>query len=373
MSKNFQTIEELLIDDSFWQYYFNHDQDAVLDWQDWYEGNAERTALVNEARQLLDKLSLKWSEEQIRVRLKELNFRLEQAEWDFENTSTQTNNTLDSKLEVAYKKPTNRFWWAVAAAVGVLIVSSLWFFDVPKDQNTEGWQEVVNTSQKAMLISLEDKTTVSLQANSRLRFPNHFAADKREVFLSGEAFFEVAKNPEKPLFVFAGEVVTQVLGTSFWIKKEERNSEGKRNIVVEVVTGRVSVFKKKQNEKSDYTEGVVLTPNLKATYIADNQLFVTGLVEKPILLPIQNEKVKQENPTFNFSFEDTPLSKVIEALENAYGIQIELVRESMLDCPFTANLNEVSLFEKLDLICGSLNAQYTVQGTTILIAGRGCQ
>jgi transmembrane sensor len=62
---------------------------------------------------------------------------------------------------------------------------------------------------------LEDGTTVHLEKGSRLSFPVHFDPKKREVVLSGEAFFEVTENPSKPFYVYANELITRVLGTSF--------------------------------------------------------------------------------------------------------------------------------------------------------------
>ena len=73
---------------------------------------------------------------------------------------------------------------------------------------------------EAKTIQLPDGSVVMLSASAQLSYTKEFGKDStREVWLSGgEAFFKVAKNPEKPFLVYCGEVVTKVLGTSFNIK-----------------------------------------------------------------------------------------------------------------------------------------------------------
>jgi transmembrane sensor len=189
------------------------------------------------------------------------------------------------------------------------------------------------------------------------------------VFLSGEAFFDITKNPERPFLVHAKDIVTRVLGTSFWVK----NTEGGKNIAVEVVTGKVTVYKEKTRLKTpSESDGVVLTPNLKVVYFIENEHFVTGLVEKPVL--VKTEETTEKTPTIpQFSFNDAPLSEVMHQLEAAYGIQIVLANDVLNNCPFTGDLTKQPLFTKLDLVCASLNAVYEVKGTSILISGKGCE
>ncbi len=257
--------------------------------------------------------------------------------------------------------------WIGRVAAAVVAVGLLaWWWSQSHTINNSTYKEIVNKTNKVMQIKTEDGSNITLQPDSRLRYPEHFEPNKREIFLEGVAFIQVVPNPDKPFLVQTGDVVTKVLGTSFWV----RNTEGGKYVEVEVKTGRVSVFNKKlinATRKELGTEGVVLTPNQKVQYIAKNEVFVTGLVAQPQIL----ENVAKKEP-IQFKFNDTPLSEVVKRLELAYGIKIVLSSDLLNNCPLTADLTKQPLFEKLALICGSLNAAFEIKGTTILISGRGC-
>jgi ferric-dicitrate binding protein FerR (iron transport regulator) len=204
---------------------------------------------------------------------------------------------------------------------------------------------------------------VKLEARSSLKFPTHFDADKRIVYLTGDAFFSVQKMPLRPFFVHAGNVVTKVLGTSFFIRTEPDT----REVRVEVVTGRVAVYQQSK-DKQTTSNGVVLNPNQAVTYFDEQKHFVTGLVEKPAILTERPPETKE----LSFVFDDTPLSEVLGRLEQAYGIDIEVENEQQNNCPLTADLTNQPLYTQLDIICAALKAKYEIQGVTILVSGKGC-
>lgn len=266
----------------------------------------------------------------------------------------------------------NRFKIGIAASILFMLGAFVWLFTektafsaaISTQQNTpKGMLEIQNFSNQAKKITLEDGSQVTLQPKSKLSYPEHFNADKREVYLTGEAFFEVEKNPQKPFFVYSGKVTTKVLGTSFYVK----NLDGIKKIEVEVVSGRVSVYEKEESDGKQ-GNGVVLLPNHKATFFAESNLFVTNIVANPI---IQTTKI-QDTKVF-FEFDDTPMSEVLKKLREAYGLEIIVENESMNNCILTADITKQPLYTKLDIICAAVGATYEVKGTTILINGKGCE
>jgi hypothetical protein len=230
----------------------------------------------------------------------------------------------------------------------------------------KGMIEAANTSSKPMKIVLEDGSQVTLQPQSKLNYPEKFGNTNREVYLEGEGFFEVQKNPAKPFFVYTGKVTTKVLGTSFYVK----SIDGVKKIEVEVVSGRVSVYEKenKSINKGNEINGVVLTPNHKVTFFAESNLFVTNIVKNPI---IQTPKI-QDTRVF-FEFDDTPVSAVLDKLREAYGLDILVENEAINKCFLTADITHQPLYTKLDIICAAIGTSYEVKGTTILISGKGCE
>ncbi len=275
--------------------------------------------------------------------------------WQAIQEQTQENETI-----VIPFWQTQLFRIGIAACFGLVFLSYLFFTQTPDNQLiTTYLKETIsqeNSSTNIIDIKLEDGSLVQLSPKSKITYPTHFSNNKREVSLIGDAFFDIQRNPEKPFFITTGNTITKVLGTSFFIKSS-KNSK----VEVEVKTGRVLVYEKNAKDKKD--NGVILTPNLKATYFDENELFVTGLVEKPI---IQEKIVVQEH--IQFVFDETPLSVVLTKLEQAYGIEIITDNEKLNNALLTANITEQDLYTKLDIICAAVNAHYEVKGTTILIS-----
>ena len=216
-----------------------------------------------------------------------------------------------------------------------------------------------------MKIILQDSSFVVLTPGSKLSFPFNFDVNKREVFLSGKGFFSVSEDVDRPFFVNTGEVITRVLGTSFWID----NSLENQDIEVIVKTGKVTVYERKNENAtaSKISNGLILNANHKATFMSSNRIFKTSIVDRPVVLPMEGESQK-----FIFEYNDVPLKEVLDQLESAYGINIELDRNTLKTCSLTANLSKKELFSQLEIICAAIQGSYEIIGSTILITGKGC-
>jgi len=121
--------------------------------------------------------------------------------------------------------------------------------------------ETITTEGKRSEIILADGSQVFLNTNSKLRYPEQFGDDSRIVELSGEAFFEVRSNPEKPFRIAAGQTITQVLGTSFNLRARDDEPE----VSVVVVTGKVALIDRK-NRKNRLLLTKGQNYNCKATF-----------------------------------------------------------------------------------------------------------
>lgn len=275
-------------------------------------------------------------------------------------------------LPLAKRSPLRK--WVVAASI-LLVMGLTGLFLYIKGQRPDiahSFRALIpansavrsNDSSVTQLIVLEDGTKVSLLPHSKLHYASSFAADKREVFLEGEAFFEVTKNPNRPFLVYYNNIVTRVLGTSFRINTNTATGD----IEVAVFTGKVQVY---ENDKllSDRTnKSIILTPNQKVIYKRENRLFETLLVEKPER--VVNEKAKVE--PVSFVYEEEKLQKVFQELETSYAIEIVVENTNINECEFTGDVSRQDLYTKLKIICLATNASYEINGTKILIKGNGC-
>jgi transmembrane sensor len=238
--------------------------------------------------------------------------------------------------------------------------------------NQEQLIEKENTSQKTILLNLEDGSSVFLKPNSKISYAKNFGnSDKREVYMSGEVFFEVAKNPQKPFYVFANEMVTKVLGTSFNI----RAFPDEKDVIVKVRTGRVSVAintNLKNNEKisSREIEGIVLTPNQQAVLARQEIRLVKSIIEKP---EIQNDNNLNMKQIQNFVFAEAKASDVLKAIEKAYNIDVVFDENILAQCEFTGNISDESLYEKLNILCKTIEAEYQILDAQIIIQSKGCK
>lgn len=227
--------------------------------------------------------------------------------------------------------------------------------------------EKENRTQDVLLMNLPDGSSILLQPNAKLSYsPNKFNKQTREVILSGDAFFEVKKDKSKPFVVYANNLITKVLGTSFTIKANPETSKTK----VFVKTGKVAVFTRKdegQFKKIETAklEGFVLQPNQQITLNKGEMLHFKPLDIKveELTLPIQ---------TLSFSFEDTPVVEVLEQLKMAYNVPINYNKASLAKCNLTAHLSDEPLLEKVKLLCFALDATYEESDGEITIKSRGC-
>ncbi|ODS83035.1 MAG: hypothetical protein ABS46_07290 [Cytophagaceae bacterium SCN 52-12] len=225
-------------------------------------------------------------------------------------------------------------------------------------------QEGVITFQsegKPQSLTLEDGSKVILGKESSIRYPVKFDAHLRQVYLEGEAFFEVKRDEKKPFVVYSGGLVTRVLGTSFNIRSLP--SAGK--IEVEVVSGSVSVYEDKKG-KSPEADAVILTPNQRVVFEKTSRKLVPELVDDPVAF-----RSPEEIPDFVFDREVLP--DVLSKLSKAFEVEISVNSPALFPCVFTGDLNGLPLHMQLDLICRSVNGSYEQKGNTYTVTGEGCR
>ncbi|MGA0557868.1 FecR family protein [Larkinella sp. VNQ87] len=369
--RNFEP-EELATDPSFQRWkLFNDPQESDF-WQKWMVQNPDKKELVDKAAFLLITLN----EAYARIP----NDRVPVSDREVQHEIHRLRQSLDGDEQpVAKWYQFTPLRYGMAASVLVLLGLFWRLFihqpctkvDVTYNelitQASQPLQEVANPDRKTRLVTLPDGSTLLLKTGGRVSYPKNFPGAIREVYLVGEAFFEVHKDPNKPFYVYAKGLVTKVLGTSFTIQAFENDKQVK----VVVKTGKVSVFARNnteltQQKENNKLEGVVLTPNQQIVFSPTNTQIIKSLVEKPALLDSQ----AQSQP---FRFKRTPIAEVFATLEKSYGIKIVFDEEVMKSCYLTASLDDEPLFEKLDLICNTINARYEQLDAHIIINSRGCQ
>ncbi len=362
MKYNYHQIQDFLNDELFVRWViFKENQ---TEWQQFLIENPDLVAIAHEAQQYI--LEINSIEEEGALILNKKNV------WDKVLTSMHNNDDTE--------KPVVKFWrrlplkWA-ASLIITFGISWLVWHNKPKERVTyqalvesieskNAITERINKDTIPLRIELEDGSTVILEKNSKLTYPNHFGSYERKVILSGDAFFEIAKNPKKPFYVYANEVVTKVLGTSFRIQAFDND----KKVIVKVKTGKVSVFNQREiNLNNPETDALILLPNQQAVYNRNNENLNKRLVEEPSpIIQISTKNLPNH-------FDEAPISKVFDTLEKRYGIKIIFNEEVLSNCFITTKLRDESLHVQLDLICRIIGGTYKEIDAQIVIESKGCK
>lgn len=227
--------------------------------------------------------------------------------------------------------------WAIAASLVFLIGLSVFFYQTLN--TVESKQFAVKLGEHAK-IELSDGTKIWLNAGSVLKYPTAFKGDTREVYLSGEAFFDVAKDKKHPFIIHTNKMDTKVLGTSFNVQAYPDQTTQE----VSVATGRVNV-------KSTVTEeNVYVTPGQKVVFKSqDNKLQAFKDI------PVNAISLWRKNIMV---FEETPLPEVVATINRNYNVSIEVKNKSLNALKISAYFKELTADQVIGLVCNIINAQY---------------
>jgi transmembrane sensor len=220
-----------------------------------------------------------------------------------------------------------------------------------------------NSTKQPATIRLPDGSMVFLSPNSRLQYPQQFTGPNRQVYLTGEASFDVQHDAAHPFRVYTDKLVTTVLGTLFTVRSYSNQSQ----VLVKVRRGKVRVTPRLADSMhpevlSPTLASLVVRPNQQAVYSAKAQELTKELVAQPAVLVNQP-----------FAFDDRPVSEVLAALEKAYGVDIVYDENKLANCTVSLALKDESLFNKLAILCKTLGASYELLDMQIVIHSQGCK
>ena len=246
--------------------------------------------------------------------------------------------------------------FAVAAAVLTIAVAIYWLMipltghhasiaSAPKTDSMQvaqvtnhiAWQSKINTGKKPIIVKLEDGSVITLYTNTVVKYPQPFAGNSREIILSGDAFFEVAKNKLKPFIVRSGNLSTTALGTSFRITAFKQKHE---KIRVKLFTGKVVI--KSTNQLPGWKQDVFLLPGEELNY--DRQALTASV--SFFKLYNSNQLPDKGSPeslvkvaATDLAFSSTPLTEVFNQLGRLQHTIIHYKAIDIQNMNFTGTIN----------------------------------
>ncbi len=189
----------------------------------------------------------------------------------------------------------------------VMVNNNIFDNDISTKKGTPEMNQLVIPYGKTSEIILPDGTHVFLNAGSRLIYPDFFADKTREVFLSGEAYFDIKHDAKQPFIVQTTDIWVKVLGTQFNISAYLGD-----NIIETVLTeGKVQLG---QNNAGFFSETTELSPGQLSAFSKTERTTATREVD------IENYTLWREGL---LKFESTDLSRVIKRLERYYNIRFK--------------------------------------------------
>lgn len=245
--------------------------------------------------------------------------------------------------------------FAVAAVILVAIGLGLFTYQTMVNQKEPAvaMVEKYNGNGTRSMVTLSDGTRVWLNSDSKIRYPEVFKGQTRNVHLTGEAYFKVAHNAEKPFFIHLNEAQIKVLGTSFNVKAYS----DEKQIQTSVMTGKVAFITQNENltAKSDT---VFLTRNKKVTYSKESGEIKTEITDT-------NEDKEWINGKLIFKAES--LEAISKHLERNFGKKVIFKNDELRKQKYTGTFDDSSLDEILYFLSLSKTFKYTTTDSTLTI------
>ncbi|MEQ9441696.1 MAG: FecR domain-containing protein [Cyclobacteriaceae bacterium] len=335
------TLERLASDEHFQQWVLNPTPALEKYWEAWLRDRPEHESTLLNAKQLILSLQLERDASPQ---------GLQQEVWN--QVKIVVEGESGSKTRHLYEK-TFRFW--VAASLLILLTASALFF-IYYLGDTASYHTAYGETKN---ILLPDGSKITLNANSTLRFASDWEENNlREVWLEGEAFFEVKQislsndsvsSMRLPFVVHSQTMDVEVLGTTFNVKDRSTYSE------VVLNTGKVSVTPKQEQK----TAPIAMEPGDFLAYYADEREWKMQQVNPEILTSWRNQEL---------IFDEMPLADIALLLEETYGYTISFETEDMGAYVFTGNIKSDEIELLIPMLARSFDLEMEQQNRHIVLS-----
>jgi transmembrane sensor len=248
----------------------------------------------------------------------------------------------------------------VAAAAAIILVAGVVIFTRSDDRNDKltRQQPVLIQQQNPKgikrALTLADGTKIWLNADSKLRYPGEFTGTTREVYLNGEAFFDVAKNPSMPFIIHLSNGTVKVLGTSFNV----RAYDNEKIIETSVASGSVAFIPKyeKTRKKQDT---VFLSPDNKVRYL---------FTKEEVIIESTDSREDKAWIAGKMAFKDFTFEEIAVQLERSFGKKIVFVSDAARSYRLTGSFQDNSLEEIFFYLRKSKAFNYKITEAEVLIS-----
>jgi len=255
-----------------------------------------------------------------------------------------------AKIRTGQSRRLVYYTFRIAAILVVGLLLSLSWIYVSR---MAGMEKVVAKNDPVEVV-LDDGSHLTVNRHSTIRYKRKFMAEERKVFLSGEAWFEVARDTSRPFVVDAGAAMVEVLGTSFNVNAYKENSV----VEISVESGLVAMSAKK-----DQQDLIVMKAGSGGTY---------HKAQKELKLLTSANPNNTAWRTRELFFEGSTLQEVAELVNRVYGSKLVIATPELSACEITVTFKDQSLEAILTVLEMTLDLDISRSGDEIRLDGKGC-
>jgi ferric-dicitrate binding protein FerR (iron transport regulator) len=269
------------------------------------------------------------------------------------NIKTNIWDSIDHQEQLDSRRQVRKLWmqrFSIAAVLLVLLSTGLYFLNIAPATKAIIAKNEPAKSQR--LLRLADGSTVIVSAGSKLNYPSSFdGLNKREVFLEGEAYFDIKHDASKPFMIHTDKITTTVLGTAFNIKAWPADAD----ITVTVTRGKVKV------DEQQKLLGFI-TPNEQIVYNKAEGSSSHRVLDAPVQLAWKEQ---------DLLIDDVTVGEAAELLQERFKVKIKITDEQIRTKRFTTTfLKGESLDKILKSLCAFNGAvyQYDKEKASVVIS-----
>lgn len=254
-------------------------------------------------------------------------------------------------------KKVGRIAALVVLVLSVALLTRTFFSSGHPENDKDVVREITAEAGTRKNIYMSDGSSVLLKEGSSIKFKNIFRDSVREVYLTGEAFFEVAPDDTKPFIVYSGKIRTQVLGTAFTVKAYP----GQEEILVRVIRGKVRVDAPSGDEPEiqKVKESIILIPDQEISYNTTTGQFKYN--------DVQTNPVPQQKPS-EYTMDNLTMAQAARIISERFRKEVKFENPTLVNSRITVSFFEKDpLDEVLTVICGVSKATYKIGRDTIII------
>ncbi len=244
---------------------------------------------------------------------------------------------------VPFRKKMLRY--AAAIAIPLLVIGSILYFSMEKINSNKGLISFISPEGKRTAFKLPDGSTVWLQPNSEIKYPKEFNAEKREIYFSGQAYFDVQHNPASPFVINVQNMNITVLGTQFYVKAIET----KNNIETGLISGSVKLTGNKFER--------ILTPNDVIVVSKKTNAIVD-------IRTLSNNVYTWENSSMVFS--NCSFGTLIKNISEWYGVEYYIDPKIDANKKITLTIRDESIEEIAEILKIVVPFEYKISDNRIV-------